>query len=366
MKNNPYVGPRPYERQDRANFYGRNREARDLLALILAERVVLFYAQSGAGKTSLLNAQVIPALEEEGFDVLPMVRVGSAVPPGVDPQAVDNVFVFSALMGLAEGVSLGKIGADELANHTLASFLLQMFPEQEDGLAEQPPILFFDQFEELFTTHRNRWQDARAFFEQLRDALQALPSLGVVFAMREDYVAEMDPYASLLPRRLRARFRMQRLDFEGALEAVRMPALKAGVPFDPGVAERLVDDLRRIKTLRVDPAEPALKAEEKSVLGPYVEPVQLQVVCSQLWDNLPEQKDQAIQWEEVEEFGDIDRALTDFYESGVARCVEEAGVSERQLRRWVGESLITPMETRGLVLRGGQRQRACPTRRWTF
>ena len=39
MKNNPYVGPRPYERVDQGNFYGRKREARDLLSLLLAERV---------------------------------------------------------------------------------------------------------------------------------------------------------------------------------------------------------------------------------------------------------------------------------------------------------------------------------------
>lgn len=61
MKNNPYVGPRPYERGEH-NFYGRKREARNLRAMIVSEQVVLFYAQSGAGKTSLLNAQVIPAL----------------------------------------------------------------------------------------------------------------------------------------------------------------------------------------------------------------------------------------------------------------------------------------------------------------
>ena len=55
MQNTPYVGPRPYERADRHNFFGRGRETRALLALILAERVLLFYAQSGADKTSLLN-----------------------------------------------------------------------------------------------------------------------------------------------------------------------------------------------------------------------------------------------------------------------------------------------------------------------
>ena len=101
MKNNPYVGPRPYERRDRHNFYGREREARELRSLILSEREVLFYAQSGAGKTSLLNATVIPMLKEEDFYVLPVARVGNELPPGIDPTAVDNIFVFSALLSLA-------------------------------------------------------------------------------------------------------------------------------------------------------------------------------------------------------------------------------------------------------------------------
>jgi hypothetical protein len=234
MKNNPYIGPRPYSRKDRGNFYGRNREARDLLAKIIAERVVLFYAQSGTGKSSLLNAKIIPALEEEeGFHVLPKARVGSELPLGIDPAAVDNIFVFSVMLTLAGE----DVEPQTLLGHTLASFLetysletysLETYSpkaEEELELEEEedqstPLFLIIDQFEELFTTHQDRWQEARGFFNQVREALETLSSLGIVFSMREDYMAALDPYASLLPRRLRARFRMERLGPEGALEAV--------------------------------------------------------------------------------------------------------------------------------------------------
>src|SRR5512143_1804382 len=100
MENNPYIGPRPFERVDGINFFGRTRETRDLMSLIMAERVVLFYAESGAGKTSLLNTQIIPNLEEEGFYVLPVVRVGSELPPGLPATTVKNIFAFSVWMGL--------------------------------------------------------------------------------------------------------------------------------------------------------------------------------------------------------------------------------------------------------------------------
>ena len=58
----PYVGPRPFERKDQTLFFGRDREADDLLSLVVAYEAVLFYAQSGAGKTSLINAGLLPFL----------------------------------------------------------------------------------------------------------------------------------------------------------------------------------------------------------------------------------------------------------------------------------------------------------------
>ncbi|MFP4394569.1 MAG: hypothetical protein ACLFTI_04820 [Anaerolineales bacterium] len=351
MKDNPYVGPRPYTRADRDRFYGRNRESRDLLAKIMAERVVLFYAQSGAGKSSLLNAQIIPNLEAEGFRVLPTARVSSDLPPGIAPDDVDNIFIFSALQSLAGD----RVDVARLTRHTLLDFFQEYgwlfarsaLPAEPPPLTiahprsaqAPPPILICDQFEELFTAHRDRWPEARGFFAQIRAALDALPELGLIFVMREDHIAAVDPYAAMLPRRLRARFRMERLTAEGALEAIQKPAQEAGRPFDEGVAEQLVDNLRRIKGHQ----------GHEAALGPYVEPVQLQVVCSRLWDNLPEQPNRRIRWTEVEQFGNVDETLTDFYEDAVARAQMHA--SERDVRRWFGERLITPAETRGLVMR---------------
>ena len=73
----PYVGPRPFRRdiQDRLRFFGRDTETDEIVSLITSHRLVLIYAQSGAGKTSVFNAQVTPALESYGFKVLPSARV---------------------------------------------------------------------------------------------------------------------------------------------------------------------------------------------------------------------------------------------------------------------------------------------------
>ena len=67
----PYVGFRSFEEHDQRIFFGRKREVSDLLSLVIAHPVVLLYAQSGAGKTSLLNAGLILCLRQEGLEVLP-------------------------------------------------------------------------------------------------------------------------------------------------------------------------------------------------------------------------------------------------------------------------------------------------------
>ena len=64
MNDSPFVGPRPFEKEDSDRFFGRTRETEELLSLIIAHRAVLVYSQSGAGKSSLLRAGVIKRLEE--------------------------------------------------------------------------------------------------------------------------------------------------------------------------------------------------------------------------------------------------------------------------------------------------------------
>ena len=65
MNRNPYVGPRSIGGVDHPNekIYGREREIADLMDLLIADRVVLLYSPSGAGKSSLLQAGLVPAME---------------------------------------------------------------------------------------------------------------------------------------------------------------------------------------------------------------------------------------------------------------------------------------------------------------
>jgi hypothetical protein len=341
---NPYVGPRTFTTAERHLFFGRTREARDLLALVVSERLVLFYAQSGAGKSSLINTNLIPGLQAEGFEVLPVGRVSGQTGEGVQP---DNIFAYNLLLDLHQADQIPAT----LATMSLSNFLDNLvlhngtfvydeqyaYPEDEEL---KPRVLIIDQFEEILTTHQEQWGHRTGFFKQLNQALQADEQLWVVLTMREDYVAALDPFVDYLPGRLRARYYMQRMDYQAALQAIQRPADLGGRSFTPEAARMLADNLRQIKG--------------HEVLGQFVEPVQLQVVCYQLWENLQHRPAGEITPQDLQEVGNVDDALAQFYEQALAQATAETGQSEAQLRNWFETKLITEAGTRGSVYRGAE------------
>ncbi len=338
----PYVGPYPFRREDKEIFFGRDREARDLMSCVIAHSETVFYAQSGAGKTSLLNAKLLPILEAEDFEVLPSARVQGPL-QGAAPK---NIYVFHTLMSWAGA------GADpnRLAGMSLVEYLKTLpHKTDEDGVAKLR-IAVFDQFEELFTFYLERWPERLGFFKQVSAALENDPLLRVVFSMREDHIAEMDPYASLMPERMRTRYRLERLRESEALKAVERPLEPTGFRFAPGVAKRLVRNLLQAPAATSDNRSPAVIAQLE-----FVEPVQLQVVCKKLWKGIQgeeEPESKIITDKYVEKCADVDAALAEFYEDCLQETIKETKVAESDLRQWFERELITPAGTRGMVFRG--------------
>ena len=265
MKNSPFVGPRPFETEDRDRFFGRTRELEELLSLIIAHRAVLVYAQSGAGKTSLLKAGVIPRLEQHGHKILPPARVQGLLPANLPAEKVANIFAFHTLLYWATDLRDGA-DAEKYAQTTLAEFLQALVPVcRPDEECAPPLIIVFDQFEEFFTANAAHWQERAPFFKQLAQALETIPTLKVVFVMREEYIAQLDPFAELLPEKLRTRMHLERLRGNSALNAVVKPFQSRGLSFDAGAAEKLMAELSEIRVSEGD--------KFRETRGEFVEPV---------------------------------------------------------------------------------------------
>ncbi len=332
---NPYVGPRPFERGWR--LYGRDREVIRLRDLLIAERIVLFYSPSGAGKTSLIKASLEPELEQEGFRILPEIRVGAEPVPAGDTARRPNRYLMSTLLSLEKDLPPDRQrDLDELASMGLGDYL-DRYDGERDG-----DVLIFDQFEELLIADVTDQGSKSAFLTELGAVLRDRRRWAL-FAMREDVVAGLDPYLRLLPTRLRTTFRLDLLGEAAARMAIQNPARDANVEFCDAAAAKLVDSLRRVRVRR-----PGGLVE---TLGPYVEPVQLQVVCERLWEQL-DSGALRITESDVGEVGDVDSALAGYYADRVGAVARETGADERAVRTWFDRALVTEQGLRAQVLTG--------------
>jgi len=263
---NPFVGPRPLERGQ--PIFGRDREIDDLYYLLSSERIVLFHSPSGAGKSSLLQAGLIPRLQAQ-FDVWAPVRVNLAPDDarrsGEGGSSLDetlgllstapanfsandaagvNRYVRSCILGFeAEVPKELQRPADQIEKMTLAEYVATR-PQRRS--APKNIVLVFDQFEEVLTTDPNSYEPKRTFFYQLGQLLKD-PHIWAIFALREDYLAAFDPYSWLVPTNLKNRFRLDLLKYDAAKEAIEKTAQLAGKSFSVEAIFSLMTSLESIK-----------------------------------------------------------------------------------------------------------------------
>jgi WD40 repeat protein len=325
---NPFVGPRAFRTGER--LHARERETQHIVDLLISERIVLLYSPSGAGKTSLINAALIPELDSERFQVSPVVRVAMDTPDPVGDGVAGNRYVLSTLLSLEEAVPPDRQrDLTELRRLTIDDYLRDWSLLDEAGAGNE--LLVFDQFEEILTADATDEEARRHFFGELGEALRDR-GRWALFAMREEFVAGLDPYLASLPTKLRTRVRLDLLQADGARRAIQRPAIAAGREITDEAARRLVDELRLVNVQRGE--------ERVQLPGPFVEPVQLQVVCSRLWDAVGPDVDR-IDVEHVEALGDVERTLGDYYAERVADVAAVTGVAERHIRDWFDDELIT-------------------------
>lgn len=266
-----YPGPRPFTHAMAKVFFGREKDHQRLIENLQA-RSLLVVAPSGAGKSSLLDAMLAPNLERNGYQVLREGRVGRALPEKYERQFNDigNVFTFSVCYGL------GDLPPPTNLNETFKQVLDKMPPRGD----RQLQVVIIDQFEEIFTQHTHRFRDRVEFIRQVEEALRADPYLRVVFAMRQEYLADAEVLlAAMKPTVRPTTLRIDRLDEDALRNAIRTPAA-AYTLYANDVVNEIIRQLKLTRVRLPDGTVSDVEAE-------HVELVHLQIVCASLWEKLP-------------------------------------------------------------------------------
>jgi WD40 repeat protein len=160
--NNPYLGLRAFSYAERNIFAGRESIVRALVECLSAEngdRLLFIIGASGGGKSSLVRAGLLPALE--------------------DRLAADGVAVQTRIVDHPSRAPIGVLAR-----------LLQPGPASADASLPPMILLLLDQFEEFFSQVDSHQRD-QAFSLLAAVAGRTDPPVRIIATMRSDFLPHL-------------------------------------------------------------------------------------------------------------------------------------------------------------------------------
>ncbi len=226
----PYPGLESFKTEDSTWFFGRE-ELTELVVSRLSGLIrdgkpatLVLVGASGSGKSSLINAGVVPAAvkgrpgREQAWEPVFLC-------PGEDPPAS-----LAAAMAEATGQKIAAIRSNPI----------WQWPGPMDG-SGRGLLLIVDQFEEIFTTCCDGI--ARQSFIQTIVQLSSSPAVAVLLGLRADFYARATQEPDLVPMLQDNQVVVGPLSSEGVRQAIVEPARQSSLAVEDDLVELLMDEV---------------------------------------------------------------------------------------------------------------------------
>jgi transcriptional regulator with XRE-family HTH domain len=261
----PYRGLSMFEEQDAGFFFGREAATIEVLDrmshLIAGGGLLMVSGVSGAGKSSLLRAGVLPRLRVAGLASAPgsalwPCRVFTPTRAPLDELALQVAVLAGAEAGaVRRGLEIDPAGFALTARQAALTGPREAAGDAGGRRAEyglrprqHRVLLVVDQFEELFTHCADEGQ-RRAFITALHAAATTahgpdqVPAAVVVLAVRADFEARCADYSQLAGA-VQDRYLLTAMTERQLRMVITEPARKASSAIDDSLVELLLAEVR--------------------------------------------------------------------------------------------------------------------------
>ncbi|MBN1955416.1 MAG: protein kinase [Anaerolineae bacterium] len=240
----PYRGLFAFREEDASFFFGRETFAARLVSAVQESGMVAVIGPSGSGKSSVLFAGLVPHLRQEARWAVVSFRPGrqpfhalaDALLPLLDP-AVGEVERLVETRRLAASLDEGTLPLSDVVERVLA---------KESGTERL--LLVVDQFEELYTLcpepeERQRFTAALLEAVTQENGKDASPPFVLALTLRADFMGQALTDRSFAEALQRADVKLGPMTPVELTEAIERPAAQLGVTFEPGLVDRILDDV---------------------------------------------------------------------------------------------------------------------------
>ena len=274
----PYRGIEYFRFVDHPIFFARQTEVIELLRNVIIYKGVLLFGSSGTGKSSIINAGLLPAIINQGF-VPDRIRV---------QNRADQEFVIERISLNDDGQEpfLSPSLADSSSTPGLAVFSVDQFRERvREVAATQRSLLIFDQFEEVITLFEETPHTPESFQEAMERQKRVMDTLvsflhddairiKILFAFREDYLAKLTKLCLMAPELPNQSQRLN-LPRTTALEDVIAGPLK----------ENLLVRYKRKRTFPRPLIDLLIEQFTQRAENDAISLSEVQIVCAELWES---------------------------------------------------------------------------------
>ncbi len=223
--NTPFKFLDSYTHEDREIFFGRDLEIEEVYQKIFSSKILLIYGISGTGKTSLINCGLANKFEDS--DWLPVsIRRGPDIVKSIWTEI--NKLTLTPISNNSGGSKKNKPSLTA----ALQSIYLDHF---------KPIYLIFDQFEELFIFGDRR--ERKEFIGMVEEVIDADVQCKFLFSIREEYLAWVTEFESVIPEFLANRMRVEKMTRQHAIQAIEGPCSVHNIIVEAGLPEALLDKL---------------------------------------------------------------------------------------------------------------------------
>ncbi len=240
----PYRGLLPYDQAHEAVFHGRERLTAELAGKVAGTGIVMVTGASGAGKTSLLQAGLVPALargvQVPGSSAWPVVSLTATARPLTELAAG-----LAALNDRDPAAIRQRLAGAPGETHLLIREITR-----PAGDASRL-VLIIDQFEQVFAAEGpDERLERQAFIDAVCAAAarpagpRGEPAARVVIAVRGDYWDRCAAYPQLVPAMERDQLVVGPMPEAGLRRAITGPAQASGVHVESALIDAIVADAR--------------------------------------------------------------------------------------------------------------------------